>query len=78
MHAEPGGLSALSARELQIAELVSDGSTNRQIARALALSEKTVETYLSRTFVKLGVPSRAAVARIVVEASLHSGAPTVA
>lgn len=67
----------LSARELQVAELVSDGSTNRQIARTLVLSEKTVEVYLSRAFTKLGVSSRAAVARIVAQASLHSGAPAL-
>lgn len=55
-------LAALSYRQLQIAELVSLGHTNRQIARTLSLSEKTVETHLSRAFAKLGVVSRAALA----------------
>jgi DNA-binding NarL/FixJ family response regulator len=64
----------LSTRELQVAELVSDGSTNRQIAQTLLLSEKTVEVYLSRAFAKLGVSSRAAVARIVAQASVRNGA----
>ena len=64
-------VSALSDRELQIAELVCKGGTNRQIARALFLSEKTVETYLSRIFLKLGVSSRAAVASIVTQAKVH-------
>jgi DNA-binding NarL/FixJ family response regulator len=62
------GLSALSSRELEIAELVSDGHTNRQIAGKLSLSEKTIETYLSRVFTKLGVSSRAAVASAIVRA----------
>jgi DNA-binding NarL/FixJ family response regulator len=41
---------------------------NREIAAALYLSEKTVETHLSRIFVKLGVANRAAVARLVERA----------
>ena len=57
--------TALSERELQIAELVSHGHTNRQIARLLSLSHKTVETYLARIFAKLGVSSRASVAKLV-------------
>lgn len=66
------GLSALSGRERQIAELVSYGHTNRQIARKLSLSEKTIETHLSRIFVKLGVSSRAAVASTVARAGYAS------
>ena len=53
---------ALSPREREIAELVTVGKTNRQIAAELFLSEKTVETHLSHVFAKLGVSSRAAVA----------------
>jgi ATP/maltotriose-dependent transcriptional regulator MalT len=59
------GLHTLSRRERQIAELVSKGETNRQIARGLGVSEKTVETHLARSFAKLEVTSRAAVASIV-------------
>jgi DNA-binding NarL/FixJ family response regulator len=58
--AAAGGV--LSPRELEIAELVTIGKTNRQIAAELFLSEKTVETHLSHVFAKLGVGSRAAVA----------------
>ncbi|GAA3463919.1 AAA family ATPase [Saccharothrix longispora] len=52
----------LSARENQVAELVARGRTNLQIARALELSHKTVETYLRRIFDKLEVSSRSEVA----------------
>jgi DNA-binding NarL/FixJ family response regulator len=60
-----GGLDALSGREREVAKLVEQGRTNRQIAAELYLSEKTVETHLSRVFAKLGVGSRAEVAAAV-------------
>ncbi|MGH3786456.1 MAG: helix-turn-helix domain-containing protein [Pseudonocardiaceae bacterium] len=56
------GLSLLSHREIQVAELVMQGRTNREIARALSLSPRTVETYLSRVFAKLNASCRAEVA----------------
>jgi DNA-binding NarL/FixJ family response regulator len=56
------GIDSLSPREREIAELVAAGHTNREIAARLYLSEKTVETHLSRAFAKLGVRTRAAVA----------------
>jgi ATP/maltotriose-dependent transcriptional regulator MalT len=52
----------LTQRELEIAELVAHGYTNRQIAGQLFMSPKTVEAHLSRIFTKLGVASRTAVA----------------
>jgi DNA-binding NarL/FixJ family response regulator len=64
-----GGIDALSARERQVAELVAAGATNRAIAEQLYLSEKTVETHLSRIFRKLGVTSRAQVAAAVAAAA---------
>ena len=73
-HAAPGrqrryARGELSGRERDIAELVADGLTNRQIASRLFLSEKTVEGHLSRVFGKLGVRSRAAaVARLYASA----------
>jgi len=56
------GVGALSPREREVAGLVADGRTNREIATRLFLSEKTIETVLSRVFRKLGVRSRAEVA----------------
>jgi DNA-binding CsgD family transcriptional regulator len=55
------GLSALSERERQVADLVSEGRTNREIAAALFVSEKTVERHVSKLFEKLGVTGRGAV-----------------
>jgi DNA-binding CsgD family transcriptional regulator len=60
-----GNLSGLSAREREVAEMVSAGRTNQEIADRLYLSIKTVERHLSHIFAKLGVSSRAAVAGLV-------------
>ena len=53
----------LSKRELEIAELVASGSTNKQIASALFLSERTVEAHLASVFRKTDVASRAQLTR---------------
>jgi DNA-binding CsgD family transcriptional regulator len=50
----------LTPRELQVLRLVATGRTNKNIALALALSEKTVERHVSNICTKLDVPSRTA------------------
>jgi non-specific serine/threonine protein kinase len=64
-----GELDGLSARERDIALLIAQGCSNRQIAERLVLSVKTVETHLKHIFVKLNVRSRAAVAAIASRAT---------
>ena len=59
------GLDSLSGREREVADLVALGRTNKEIAGELFLSEKTVESHMSRLFGKLGVRSRAEVAEAV-------------
>ncbi len=59
------GIPALTKRELEIAALVTDRKTNKEIAGELFLSDKTVESHLRNIFVKLGASSRVEVARAV-------------
>jgi DNA-binding NarL/FixJ family response regulator len=66
-------MADLTARELEVAELVRERKTNREIAAELFLSEKTIETHLRHIFGKLGVSSRASVARAVEEAARREG-----
>ena len=73
-HAAPGktdatGVASLTARELEIARLVVDRKTNPEIAAALFLSPKTVETHLRNMFHKLDVSSRVELARAVEQAA---------
>jgi DNA-binding NarL/FixJ family response regulator len=53
----------LTPAELRVAALVAEGRTNREVAAALVLGERTVETHLSHIYAKLGVRSRAELAR---------------
>ncbi|MEV1066435.1 AAA family ATPase [Streptomyces sp. NPDC050263] len=52
--------TALTSRELEIAELAATGMSNKQIAAELVLSQRTVSTHLYNLFPKLGISSRAA------------------
>jgi DNA-binding NarL/FixJ family response regulator len=52
--------AALSDRELEILRLIADGSTNREAAARLFISEATVKTHVLHIYGKLGVNDRAA------------------
>jgi DNA-binding CsgD family transcriptional regulator len=69
------GVASLTERELQVARLVVDRRTNPEIADALFLSPKTVETHLRNIFRKLNVSSRVEVAR-AVERAVPTGSTT--
>lgn len=55
----------LTASEKRVAELAATGATNREVAAALFISPKTVETNLSRIYRKLNIRSRAELGRIM-------------
>ncbi len=62
-----GPSRVLTRREMEIAELVSHGLTNRQIAERLVLSVRTAEGHVERVRDKLGVQSRSQIAAWFVE-----------
>ena len=53
----------LTAAEQRVADLVAEGRTNREVAAALFLAERTVASHLSRVYTKLDVRSRTELAR---------------
>jgi DNA-binding NarL/FixJ family response regulator len=58
------GASALTARELEVLQLLAEGLTNQQVGTRLGLSARTVKTHVQNLLVKLDVPDRTgAVAR---------------
>ena len=70
------GIESLTERELQVAHLVVDRHTNSEIADALFLSPKTIETHLRNIFHKLDVSSRVDLARTVERAALPHRQPS--
>ncbi|MEU8984861.1 LuxR C-terminal-related transcriptional regulator, partial [Streptomyces sp. NPDC048309] len=57
-------LDTLAATERQVAALVMEGATNREIAARLFISVKTVEATLTRVYRKLGIRSRVDIVRL--------------
>ncbi|MEU9338588.1 AAA family ATPase [Streptomyces sp. NPDC048290] len=57
-------LAGLAAMERQVAALVMEGATNREIAARLFISVKTVEATLTRVYRKLGIRSRVDIVRL--------------
>jgi DNA-binding CsgD family transcriptional regulator len=62
----PSG-GGLTATEQRIAELVAEGRSNKEVAAAMFVTPKTVETNLSRIYAKLGIHSRIELARRIAE-----------
>ncbi|MAY95636.1 response regulator transcription factor [uncultured Nocardioides sp.] len=53
-----GGRPQLTAREVEVLQLVRDGLANKQIARQLEISERTVKAHLTSAFSRIGVSDR--------------------
>jgi DNA-binding NarL/FixJ family response regulator len=65
-------VEALSRRELEVLGLIARGSTNREAASRLFISEATVKTHLLHIYAKLGVKDRAAAVAVAFERGLFS------
>jgi DNA-binding NarL/FixJ family response regulator len=63
---EVAGLGALTAREREVLAEIAKGRSNREIARALGVAEKTVKAHVSSVLAKLGVQDRTQAALLAV------------
>jgi DNA-binding CsgD family transcriptional regulator len=66
---EGAGPGSLTPSERRVAEMAVDGGSNREIAQALFVTEKTVETHLGRAFRKLDITSRRQLREVLASAS---------
>jgi DNA-binding NarL/FixJ family response regulator len=57
----------LTVREREIAELITAGRTNREVAEQLVLSTRTIEAHVRNIYGKLGVRSRVELARVIAD-----------
>jgi DNA-binding CsgD family transcriptional regulator len=71
---DPSSIDSLTPQELQIARLVAEGLSNKEVAAQLFLSPRTIEFHLRNAFVKLGITSRTQLARF----PLHGAEPGAA
>jgi non-specific serine/threonine protein kinase len=69
----PTTTHGLTERERDVAVLVSRGMTNRAIAEALVVGERTVETHVANMFAKLGFNTRAQLAAWAAEQQVKRG-----
>jgi predicted ATPase/DNA-binding CsgD family transcriptional regulator/DNA-binding XRE family transcriptional regulator len=69
----PSRLGSLTERERGVAALIAQGATNRAIAEALVISERTVERHVANIFAKLDLGSRSQIAVFAVETGLRHG-----
>ncbi|MCA9918581.1 MAG: response regulator transcription factor, partial [Anaerolineales bacterium] len=62
----------LTERELEVLTAVARGERNKEIARALGVTERTVKAHLTNIYNKLGVDSRAAAVSVAIQKEIIS------
>jgi DNA-binding NarL/FixJ family response regulator len=66
------GIAGLSEREREVARLIAEGSSNREIADRLVVSPKTVERHVTNILAKLGMRNRTELASRILSASVRA------
>lgn len=69
-HPSARELASLSPRETEVARLVAKGLSNADVGKQLHISSSTVARHLANIYKRLELPSRTALARIIVDAGL--------
>lgn len=72
----PSAIASLTPQELQVAQIVADGATNREAAARLFLSPKTIEAHLHRAYRKLGLTGRAQLRGALAQSGAPASTPT--
>ncbi len=75
---EPSPKQRLSKRELEVARLVTQGLTNKEIARTLFISQRTAEGHIAQICNKLGFSTRAQIAAWAATLDVRAAVPVVA
>ena len=75
--APPGNLSRLTNRELQLLGLLVEGWSNRRIASALIIAQRTVAAHVEHILAKLGAPTRTAAVVQALQRGLYVPRPLV-
>ncbi len=73
--AQASGVS-FTTREQQVLNLLLDGNSNREIAKALKIEERTVKSYVTKLMQKMGVKNRTALTMRAQDRSLTMSSPT--
>jgi len=68
--AHPTGIEKLTAREREVLQLIARGNSNREIAMALFISEKTVKNHITSIFRKLNIEDRTQAAILAIKHKL--------
>ncbi|NBH11325.1 response regulator transcription factor, partial [Amycolatopsis sp. SID8362] len=67
--------AGLTAREAEVLRLLAGGGSNREIARALSISEKTVRNHVEHIYAKAGVTNRTGAGLFALEHGITSAFP---
>jgi DNA-binding CsgD family transcriptional regulator len=74
---QPAAPDRLTPQELQVARLVAEGKSNRDVAATLFITPKTVEFHLTRVYRKLEIHSRSQLPRLMADSEIDGGAGAV-